>query len=114
MLFSLSVYALALVYALPQSTPAPRVKIELRQNNAETGGSFGCFGIDAIGSNRIRSILELSPASKVTFYSGFACDKATLVKTGAGIVVSQSAIGPVIPQIYYTDVRSIRISPIVS
>ncbi|KAJ3316854.1 hypothetical protein HDV06_002737 [Boothiomyces sp. JEL0866] len=90
----------------------PSVQLRLRNNNIQTGGSIGCFGVQAIGGNRIQEILNLTPGYQITFYSGYGCQQNDLV-TRDGIAIEQHNTGNVTPQISYTDVYSIRISPFV-
>ncbi|KAJ3310236.1 hypothetical protein HDV04_005175 [Boothiomyces sp. JEL0838] len=88
----------------------PTVNFRLRNNNIQTGGSVGCYGVQAIGGNRIQEILNLTPGYQITFYSGYGCQQYDAVSRD-GIPLEQHSIGNVTPQISYTDVYSIRISP---
>ncbi|KAJ3269890.1 hypothetical protein HDV01_000817 [Terramyces sp. JEL0728] len=83
------------------------VKFELQQTRVETGGSIGCFGINAVNPNHIKQVTQIPAGFQVTFYKGFNCQKQDLIQN-----VVQTQVGWVDNQVANADILSIRLKPI--
>ncbi|KAJ3326354.1 hypothetical protein HDV06_000230 [Boothiomyces sp. JEL0866] len=83
------------------------VKFELQQTRVETGGSIGCFGINAVNPNHIKQVLQIPTGFQITFYKGFNCQKQDLIQN-----VVQTQPGWVDNQVANADILSIRLKPI--
>ncbi|KAJ3325156.1 hypothetical protein HDV06_004913 [Boothiomyces sp. JEL0866] len=83
------------------------VQLQLTQTRVETGGNIGCFGINAVGPNRLQQVTKIPPGFQLTFYRGFNCQKKDLIND-----VVQTQAGWVDPIIANSDILSIRLKPI--
>lgn len=98
----------ACILAATAAKDVPSVKFKVANGNrVETGGNYGCFGVNGVHPSRLTQVVSLTSGTALDFFTDYNCKRSSRVYLDSGAIKSPGALPA---SISGTDIKSVKLS----